>query len=96
MEWYLRMVMFVGGLHEKLRDEVLQKNPQTMDEALDEARKQELILKDEKKTRGSQVVAVKRKKKKTSPGNHRRRSGSGRGRQRYPETTRTTDLQVPN
>jgi hypothetical protein len=59
MEWYLKMIMFVGGLHEKLRDEVLQRNPQTMDEALDEARKQELILKEERKVKGSQVVAVK-------------------------------------
>ena len=60
MEWYLKMIIFVGGLHERLRDEVLKRNPQTLDEALDEARKQESIQKDERERRqkGSHITVI--------------------------------------
>jgi hypothetical protein len=40
MEWYLMMVVFVGGLHERIQDKVMQANPEDMEEALYEARKQ--------------------------------------------------------
>jgi hypothetical protein len=60
MERYLMMVVFVGGLKSEIRDEMLKRNINTAEEALDEARKIELILKDEreKKTRGTAVTSI--------------------------------------
>jgi hypothetical protein len=59
MEWYLMMVVFVGGLHERIRDKVMQANPEDMEEALHEARKQEMIYDEERKPKGVVVTAVK-------------------------------------
>jgi hypothetical protein len=60
MERYLMMVVFVGGLKTELRDELLKKDINTAEQALDEARKIEIILRDEKekRTKGIAVTSV--------------------------------------
>lgn len=58
MERYLMLIIFVGGLKSDLRDELLKKEPKTLEEALDEARKAELRIKDEKKPKGTVVTSI--------------------------------------
>lgn len=58
MERYLMLVIFVGGLKSDLRDELLKKEPTTLEEALDEARKAELRLREGNRPRGTAVTSV--------------------------------------
>ena len=52
------LVIFVGGLKNELRDELLKKEPATLEAALDEARKAELRMRDEKRPRGTAVTSI--------------------------------------
>ena len=58
MMTYLMMILFIGGLMEKIRDEVMMKNPNNLQEALEMARNIETVLNKAKTTSGQQVTAI--------------------------------------